>query len=195
VRSWTSEKVFQEFSPVLEQKKGAGKDKNERLQYLIRSTILGREPDPDDFDTILEVPDEEQPLQNIRWDERWLDAAIKADQLLAVYFLARPGHKGATNYVLKQIDPKSRYQAGAIEALARCQYPKLTDAFLELVAKRTKATKQLDYDLQSLFRTARFLPSADLPKLDAFAAKLDEKFVDNFLEALAPLRTKSAVPA
>ncbi|MEI9866342.1 MAG: hypothetical protein WDN00_17655 [Limisphaerales bacterium] len=72
---------------------------------------------------------------------------------------------------------------------SRCQYPKVTDFFLDLVAKKIKRAKYLDYELQFLFETARHLPAADLPKLDAFAAKLDEKFMDKYLESLAPLRS------
>ena len=56
-------------------------------------------------------------------------------------------------------------------------------------------TSYLDYELRFLLENARHLPAADLPKLDAFAAKLDEKFVDRFLEAIAPLRNKTAAPA
>jgi hypothetical protein len=52
-----------------------------------------------------------------------------------------------------------------------------------------KGVKYVDYDLQMLLASARFLPAADLPKLDAFASKLDEKFVDAYLEAIAPLRS------
>jgi len=75
-----------------------------------------------------------------------------------------------------------------VQALVRCQYPKVTDYFLQLVAKKTKSVKYLDYELQFLFENARHLPPADLPKLDEFAAKLDEKFVDAFLVAIDPLR-------
>ena len=46
----------------------------------------------------------------------------------------------------------------------------------------------LDWELQQLFESARYLPAAELPRLDAFAANLDEKFVDKYLEALEPLR-------
>jgi hypothetical protein len=59
---------------------------------------------------------------------------------------------------------------------------------LNAVTAKTKKAKFFDYDLQFLFRSAQYLPPADLPQLDAFAANLDEKFVDKYLEALAPLR-------
>jgi hypothetical protein len=105
-----------------------------------------------------------------------------------VCFLARPGHKGAIAYLVKQLNAKGHCQADAIEALARCQYPNLAECFIDLVKTRAKGAKQVDWELQQLFASARFLAPADLPKLDAFAAKLDEKFVDPFLEAIAPLR-------
>src|SRR5438046_7919549 len=82
-----------------------------------------------------------------------------------------------------------------VRSPARYQYPKGTDHLLGRVAKKTKGAKYVDYELEFLFENARHLPATDLPKLDAFAAKLDEKFVDHFLEAIAPLRNKPAAPA
>src|SRR6185436_7611911 len=120
---------------------------------------------------------------------RWLDAAIKADQQYLVCVLAKPNHKAAVDYLLKAGQIKKPAESALfVRGLARCQYSKLTEYFLEVVTKNTKGVKQLSYDLQYLFAVARFLPAADLPKLDTFAATLDEKFVDAFLEAIAPLR-------
>jgi hypothetical protein len=75
-----------------------------------------------------------------------------------------------------------------IKTLVRCQYPNVTDVFLNYVAKKTKGAKGIDYDLSFVIRSAKYLPVGDLPRLDDFATKLDEKFVDYFLEALQPLR-------
>ena len=68
----------------------------------------------------------------------------------------------------------NRFSTGLIiQALANCRYAKVTDAFLELVVKSTKGAKYFDYDLQLLFASAKYLPAADLSKLDAFAALLE----------------------
>jgi hypothetical protein len=185
LRTWSPAKVFDEFAPLLEQKKRPAKDYADAIERAMRSSWhrevaedLGADPE-----------DQVQNLAKIEWDARWLDAAIKADRVDMVGFLARPGHKGVITYLLKQLDGKGHDLFTAIHALSRCQYPKLTETFLGLVTKRIKGVKQVDYNLINLFNCARHLPAADLPKLDAFAAKLDEKFVDHFLEALAPLRT------
>lgn len=186
LRTWAPEKVFQEFAPLLDQDKGSGKQKREVIQHIIRATRGGF--DSFDLDAQPEVASL-QSLAKVEWDPRWLDAAIKADQQTFVCCLARPGHKAALNYLLKSGESKKPSDAGfTVRALVRCQYPKVTEFFLALVAQRTKGAKHMDYELQLLLRNARHLPTADLPKLDAFAAKLDEKFVDHFLEALAPLR-------
>ena len=125
----------------------------------------------------------------MQWDPRWLDAAIKANQQDIVCCLARPDHEAVINYLLKAVESKTDHQTGlVVRALIHCEYPKATDVFLDAVATKTKAARYLDYGLQLLFNSARYLPPADLPKLDAFAAKLDEKFVDKYLEALEPLR-------
>lgn len=185
LRSWSPAKVFDEFAPLLAQKKRPAKEYADAIERAMRSSLhrevtedLGVDPD-----------DQAQKLAKIEWDSRWLDVAIKADRVNMVNLLARPGHKGVIAYLLKQLDGKGHVLFTAVEVLGRCQYPKLTDTFLELVTKRIKGVKQIDYSLISLLNCARHLPVADLPKLDAFATKLDERFVDHFLEALAPLRT------
>jgi len=191
LRLWPADKVFEEFSPLLGQKKGAGKEKCEELERFISASQWEGDsrfsPMPSD-----NGPDsaEEQALKRVKWDERWLDAAIKADQPTVVCCLARPNHKAALTCLLNLGEAKKTSDAGLlVRALVRCQYPKVTDFFLGLVAKKAKGAKYLDYELQFLLENARHLPAADLPKLDEFAAGLDEKFVDHFLEALAPLRT------
>jgi hypothetical protein len=123
------------------------------------------------------------------WDPRWLDAAIKADLHSLVCLLARPNHKGVLAYLLKPVDLKEPDEAGqTIAALSVCQYPKVTDVFLDLVARSTKSTRGPFYQVHFLFQSAKYLPPSELPRLEAFAAKLDEKYVDPFLEALEPLR-------
>jgi hypothetical protein len=94
------------------------------------------------------------------------------------------------NYLVRLKRSKAEYAAGeVVAALARCGYPKVTGHFLELVAGKAKGATYLDYEFRSLLQSARCLPPADLPRLDAFAATLEEKFVDAFLEELAPLRS------
>jgi hypothetical protein len=191
LRTWSAAKVFDEFSPLLGQTKGAGKDKCAELERLMSAASWDRDSrfspaiaveDSDSSDTVT--------LKKATWDARWLDAAIKANQQTIVCYLARPGHKAALTYLLGLGDAKKTSDAGLlIRALTRCRYPKVTEVFLALVAKKTKGAKYYDYELQFLFENARHLPATDLPKLDEFAAALDEKFVDQFLEALAPLRT------
>lgn len=187
LRTWSPDKVFSEFSPLLEQKKGAGKERYELLERVIYASThdrgmahLGR--------YISEEDDSDETL-NFNWDARWLDAAIKADRPEVVCSLARPGHKNVVTYLLKLAEAKGKLRfALVIEALARCQYPKLTDLYLDLVAKGTKGSKRWDYDLQQLIETARYLPQTDLPRLEEFAGKLDQNYQDHFLEAIAPLR-------
>jgi len=190
LRTWPADKVFKEFSPLLGLNNAAAKEKAHEIQVVIwtglhaddRDLYAGEDVNPDTSDA--------QMLKKVEWDSRWLDAAIHADQPVMVATLARPGHKAAIAYLVKLVGSKKQIQTGMIiEALARCQHAKITDAFLDLVVKKTKGAKYLDFDLQSLFESARHLPASDLPKLDAFASRLDEKFVDHFLEAIAPLRS------
>jgi hypothetical protein len=190
--AWPPTKVFEEFSPLLAAaaKKGALAEKAQQLQ---RTLWAAHQREGPGYFYGLEPLDSEAAaeLKSIRWDPRWLDAAIKADDFESACTLARPGHANAVQYFLKSLDAKKPAEpAPVIEALASCQYAKITDVFLDLVKKKAKSKSQyVEYEISQLLQSARYLPVADLPKLDAFAATLEEKFVDSFLEALGPLRT------
>jgi hypothetical protein len=185
--AWPPEKVYQEFAPLLEQKRGAGKDKGDEIQRMIEVSTWD---ETSRFELLDPDSPEDQALKKVVWDPRWLDAAIKADRQEIVCSLARPGHKGALDYLLKTVQSKKDVQTGLIiEALARCQYSKVTDLFIELVIRKSKNASR-NWEVLYLLESVRHLPPADLPKLEAAVPKLDEKFADSFLEALAPLRTK-----
>ena len=189
LRTWPPEKVYEEFSPLLSEKKAAGKVKSEMLQHVIRAARRGYVGPAEDYYALDETDADANWFDKVAWDPRWIDAAIKADLPVVVCCLAEPGHKSAITYLANQSQEKKSDEAGLIiKALARCKYSKVTEAFLNAVTAKTKKAKFFDYDLQFLFRSAQYLPPADLPQLDAFAANLDEKFVDKYLEALAPLR-------
>jgi hypothetical protein len=139
---------------------------------------------------------------DLELDSRWLDASIQADLPVLVCNLARPNYPTVISYLVKllELKPKGLGAATArsigqsglvIHALTRCQHAAVTDVFLKAVGDRMQGAQHIDFDLQRLLHSARYLPAADLPKLDAFAAKLDEKFVDQYLEALGPLREKN----
>lgn len=193
LRVWSAEAVFKEFSPLLAQKTAGAKQRRDELIHLIyvfhwdedsRFSPMFAEDEPD--------TESARAIKKATWDERWLDAAIKADADNIVFALARPGHKAALEYLLKWNDAKRTSDAGSvIRALVRCQYPKVTDYFIELIKSKTKGGKYNASELSFLLENARHLPPSDLPKLDAFATKLEEKLVDHFLEAIAPLRATS----
>jgi len=185
LRLWPADKVFSEFSPFLAEKKGAGREKGNFLGQFIHGTYMRLEMSSEKG----EFGDRQLLPDKLAWDPRWLDAAIAADARSMVCWLAQPNHKPSLDYLLKLGDVKEVYHTSlTVRALARCGYPKVTEFFLDHVTRKTKGAKYLDYELQTLLGAAPYLPKSDLPQLDAFAAKLDEKFVDRLLEAIAPLR-------
>lgn len=201
LRLWSPEQVYQEFAPLLGQVKGVGKEKMAVLQQTIQATCGGLVSDADNVPGSAGQGELQNPAK-IPWDARWLDAAIEADSPVVVCCLARPNHQATITYLTNLLAATAKKTGGAtvrtfgqsgliIKALAHCQYPKLTGSFLEAIRGRMKGAQHVDYDLQMLLASAKYLPPSDLPQLDAFAAKLDEKFVDSFLEALAPLRIAS----
>jgi len=180
---------------LLEQKKGADKAKIEEILRQILASHHDRLLQEDVF-TQVQISDE--AAQKPTWDPRWLQSAIKADLPMVVCSLAGPGDKNAISYLLQMADARKQASAGAmrlmadagliIRTLVRCEYAKSTDVFLDLVAKKAKTAQYVDYEFQLLLASARYLPTTDLSRLDEFAATLDEKFVDKYLEALAPVR-------
>lgn len=191
IRSWSPGQVFDEFSPLLKSKKTPDKQRVASLQ-----NAMGIALDREAWATITEDYSRSlglRALQDAAWDPRWLDAAVEADRHLMVCYLARPSHPAAIEYLIESLASGKLVEAPyTIRALSWCKYPKLTDLFLELVAKATKGVRQINWATERLFESARNLPATDLPKLEGFAATLDEKFMEPFLEALAPLR--SAAP-
>jgi len=187
LRTWSPAQVYEEFAPLLQHKKGAGKQKNEILERTVWAACLAGAQGHSGLDDVEAVSILE--FKSLQWDSRWIDAAINADRGFIVCCLAREGHPGALDYLLKMLETKSRLQIGLIiEALARCRCPGLTDRFLEIAARKTQGARFVDFDLKLLFQSMRHLPAADLPRLEAFASTLDQKFIDEFLDALEPLR-------
>lgn len=179
---WSAAKVFDEFSPLLAAGKGSQKGRFNALCNAFLSVRRTRVLPPPDTNGA-------NDLETIELDPRWLDASIASDQDTLVCLFARPGHSDALDYLLKLAQAgKGTATGGVVTALLRCEYPETTTVFLDLVSRKTKSAKYVDYELQLLLGVARELPAADLPKLDAFAATLDDKFADRFLEAIAPLR-------
>jgi len=185
IRVWPASRFFTEFSPLLQETRGTGRDKRECLETLVHGTFVRFELFPDgsaDLDRQL-MPDK------VAWDPRWLEAAIKADSRALVCWMARPDHKDTVDYLLKPGSSKAPFnQCLSVRGLVRCQYPKVTQFFLAQIATKIKGGNYQDYEFKSLLDAAQYLPKSDLPKLDEFAAKLDESFVDEFLVAINPLR-------
>ena len=195
LRVWKPQKVYDEFSSLLGQTKGAAKEKNQQLCDALMLTTHFRDPDVDSFDEEDTDSSEAQLLRKTEIDPRWIDAAIKANELELVCALAGPGHKAAIAYLVKALEAKGQQDIGTIiEALARCGHPKVTDLFLDQVTRLAKKTTPYNYELQYLLRSACHLPKSDLPKLDEFASTLKEKVVDSFLEAIGPLRSTPPTP-
>jgi hypothetical protein len=189
LRAWPPDQVFEQYSPLLQQTRGQGR---KQAEEIVRVLFVSQWDHETRYETaaIGELHDQRwESLKTVVWDPRWLDAAIQADHPEIVWCLAKPGHQRTLDYLLKTGAKDDSQMGMFIQVLVRCQYPKVTEVFLDLVARRSKKARYVDYALMSLFDTTKHLPVADLPKLDAFAATLDEKFVESFLEALAPLRS------
>lgn len=185
-KAWPPGNVFDEFSPLLASAKGAQKSRFNALYRRILAAGHFRSGQRTGSDT-------DMGMDTAELDPRWLDAAIAADHDALVCLFARPGHSGALEYLLKIArGEKGTASGGVVNALVRCNYPEVTSVFLDLVSRKTKSSGYVDYELQLILGAAPALPVTDLPKLEAFASTLPDKFTDRFLDAISPLRTASS---
>jgi hypothetical protein len=123
--------------------------------------------------------DETDPNRNYRYGllgSALADAAIKAD-LLVIVCCRRTRSQRRNNLSRKPIADKSD-EAGLRNA-GSLQISE-SHRSLQRSHRETKKSKFLDYDLQFLLKSARFFAAHRLAQLDAYAASLDEKFIDKY---------------
>ena len=112
LRVWPPDKVYQEFAPLLEPKKGRGRDKADEIQYVVQASRWNDDSESEILEDNELDSEESERLKKVEWDPRWLDAAIKADRQVIVGCLAKPGHKATIAYLLKQLSAKNQAQTG-----------------------------------------------------------------------------------
>jgi len=186
LRQWSAARVYEEFSPLLKGKSAVEKAKCEDLEVLMTESEPNLEQDGVPGAPPPPGPGQEAPVE---WDPRWLDAALAAKRSRMVLSLAHPGHQGALDYLLAHEELNFADDiVESIRALVRCRHPKLTDHYLSIYTRAGGKGKRPRFGHDYWTEAARFLPPADLPRLEAFAAGLDPAIAPAFLEGLEPLR-------
>ena len=98
LRRWSPEKIYDEFSPLLESAKGPGQFKRDGIHRVMHASFFGDAAQLGIGNFIGYGDMTAGEASQVRWDPRWLDAAIKAKLVDFVTVLARPGHKAAIRF-------------------------------------------------------------------------------------------------
>jgi hypothetical protein len=185
-RDLPADRVFAIFSPYATAKVDA-KKKDRDPAYAKRSAILNRLGQPwyasGQTDAV-------PPL-----DPRWLDLAVRLEDLHLVGRLIRPGHATANAYLSKTFAEqfkKAKQMHDCYEvvaAMVRAAHPNATDAVIATLEKFGDKTGYYGYYLGHLVAG---LPKSALPRLEELIPKLHDRVADSLLGFMQQLRDKPA---
>jgi hypothetical protein len=179
-----ADKVFAIFSPYATAKVDA-KKKDRDPAYAKRSAILNRLGQhwyPS------QRTDAAPPL-----DARWLDLAVRLEDLHLVGRLIRPGHAAANAYLSKTFaeqfkNAKQMHECyEVVAAMVRAAHPEATDAVIATLEKFGDKTGYYGYYLGHLVAD---LPKSALPRLEELIPKLHDRVADSLLGFMQQLRDK-----
>ncbi len=191
-RSRKPAEVFELFSPYLTAKFDEKKKKRDpafaKRQVIVEVlTASGRRWY---HRLAIHVEDEFDVTANL--DPRWLDLAVRQEQLDLVQALAVPGHAAANKLLSKAFDEqlkkaKEGYELGSLlRTMVRVQHPAATDAVIAAISKHAKGTH--GYGVYWLGQLIPELPKESLPKLEAWLPTLPEKVIDQILDYVTELK-------
>lgn len=128
-------------------------------------------------------------LKNL--DPRWLDVAIKQNQINLVQALARPGHAPSNALLLTAFNlnfkkSNERDTCLILRTMIQVNHPEATDSLVAVLAKHAKSAWSWNW-IGPLFVD---LPKGALPKLEALLPTLPDKAVDQLIGYVTELKNK-----
>jgi hypothetical protein len=191
-RSRTPAEVFELFSPYLTAKVNAKKTREPayaKRQAIISAITCGSRWW---FDDQANHPEESATAAGL--DPRWLDLAVKLEQIDLVMALAKPGHTQANEFLARQFEQqlaKTKDVTSVIavlSAMIRVGHPAASDATIALIKKAAKGSTHFYYGYW-IGQLIPRLPKAEaLPKLEAILPQLPDKTVDQLLGFVMELK-------
>ena len=127
------------------------------------------------------------------FDPRWLDLAVKIQNVGLVNTMGRPNHPAAEAFLKAEFDAKIKSAQAQtqlqelVHAMTRHQHPYATDALLAAVGKISGKNR---HELYYYIHIIPILPKAAIPQLEAFVPTLKDGEADRWLEAIQELRVK-----
>jgi hypothetical protein len=181
-----ADKVFEVFSTYATAKVDA-KKKDRDSAYAKRAAILNQLGQPR---YMSRRTDAALPL-----DPRWLDLAVRLEDLPLVGRLIRPGHAAADAFLSKTF--AARFKTAkqmhecqeVVAAMVRAGHADATDSVIATLEKFGDKTGYYGYYLGHLVAD---LPKSALPRLEALIPKLPERVADSLLGFMQQLRDKPA---
>ncbi|MCC9607957.1 HEAT repeat domain-containing protein [Blastopirellula sp. JC732] len=131
----------------------------------------------------------------VELDPRWLDLAIEVDDLPLAIQIARPKHPGVQKYLEENVQAflkgktESYEMLEALQAMIRINHPKAVDCLTQAMLKKVKYA--VSYYSGIFSRLIGMLTPADVPKLEACIAKMDEADADRYIVAIADLKNRT----
>jgi hypothetical protein len=126
-------------------------------------------------------------------DPRWLDVAVRIENLGLIRQLARPGHAAANAFLKKTFDEtltksKSLDEChGVLASMVYASHPAGADAFVAVFEKHGKKATYYGYWFARLIPE---LPKSALPKLEALVSSVSDRVADSLLDGIQQLRDK-----
>jgi hypothetical protein len=134
--------------------------------------------------------DEDDQLKNL--DPRWLDVAVKQNQLNLVQALARPGHAAANallsaSFAAELKKSKDLHDTGMIlRTMVRVNHPEAAESLIAVLSKHAKSAWGWYWIAPLIVE----LPKDAAPKLEALLPTLPDKAVDQLIGYITELKNK-----
>lgn len=189
-KAWPPKKVFDEFRQYMTRKIGekAKKGSSTAKQEAISRILTGEW-----FQYYRS--DGRDKGHRERFDPRWLDLAVEFNDLGMVQALARPGHKGAFDLLLKAAEERSRKSAGShdiyqvLATMVDIGHPSASDSLIAVIEKYSFATHF--YFVKWLGQIIPNVPKVDLPKFETLLTRLPDKAIDQLIDYVTELKNKA----
>lgn len=201
--AWKPAEVYDTFSPYLLAKKPAKAKRNdptEERRHAIAS-VLSQSSYVHrwwylDYHLDLDIADR---AEDLKFDDRWLDAAVEIDDVHLVITLVRKKHPASAKYLESKVRHLNKKRdtdwelLQALEAMLNTDHPRATELYLEVLEKHLgKKTRRTYYGYHAywLGRLIPMLPNSAVADLEAMLPNLHENAVDAIADYVVDLKSK-----
>ncbi|QDU75953.1 hypothetical protein Pan97_29970 [Bremerella volcania] len=146
------------------------------------------------YEIINQEREQEVVRKRDQFDPRWLDLAVKHNNMELVYALARPDHKPAHKALEAELQKRLKakrvdyHLMDFVQAVVRAKHPDSADLIIETIRNASK--RGTGYYAYALARLIPALDKSALPKLEALLSELPDNEADRYVLAVAELKNR-----